>query len=45
LVLAGTWEQWRPPTKNAPTYNGPPDALKRKRTEVADKLQKKLKVG
>jgi hypothetical protein len=23
LVLAGTWEQWRPPTKNAPTYNGP----------------------
>jgi hypothetical protein len=45
LVLAGTWEQWRPPTKNAPTYNGPPDALKRKRTEVADKLQKKLSVG
>ena len=45
LVLAGTWEQWRPPTKNAPTYNGPPDALKKKRLEVADKLQKKLKVG
>lgn len=45
LVLAGTWEQWRPPTKNAPTYNGPPDALKKKRAEVADKLQKKLSVG
>ena len=45
LVLAGTWEQWRPPTKNAPTYNGPPDALKKKRLEVADKLQKKLSVG
>ena len=25
--------------------NGPPDALKKKRLEVADKLQKKLKVG
>ena len=45
LVLAGTWEQWRPPTKNAPTYNGPPEAMKKKRAEVADKLQKKLKVG
>lgn len=44
LVLAGTWEQWRPPTKNAPTYNGPPEAMKKKRAEVAAKLQKKLAV-
>lgn len=45
LVLAGTWEQWHAPVKNGATYVGPPDALKKKRAEVADKLQKKLKVG
>lgn len=45
LALAGTWEQWHAPVKNGATYVGPPDALKKKRAEVADKLQKKLKVG
>jgi hypothetical protein len=45
LVLAGVWEQWRPPVKNAATFIGPPDALMKKRAEVADRLQKKLKVG
>ena len=45
LVLAGTWEQWHAPVKNGATYVGPPDALKKKRAEVADRLQKKLKVG
>ena len=45
LVLAGTWEQWHAPVKNGPKYVGPPDALKKKRAEVADRLQKKLKVG
>ena len=45
LVLAGTWEQWHAPVKNGATYVGPPDALKKKRAEVADKLQKKLSVG
>ena len=45
LVIEGTWEQWRPPVQHAAIYVGPPDALKKQRAEVADKLQKKLKVG
>lgn len=45
LVLAETWEQWHAPVKNGATYVGPPDALKRKRAEVAERLQKKLRVG
>ena len=45
LVVDGKWEQWRAPVKNAATYVGPPDVLKKKRAEVADKLQKKLAVG
>ena len=44
LVIDGKWEQWRAPVKNAATYVGPPDALKKKRAEVADKLQKKMAV-
>ena len=44
LVLAGTWDQWRPPFKNAPTYIGPPDALKKKRAAVVEQLQKKMAV-
>ena len=44
LVIDGKWEQWRAPVKNAATYVGPPDALKKKRAEVAAKLQKKLSV-
>ena len=44
LVIDGKWEQWRAPVKNAATYVGPPDGIKKKRAEVADKLQKKLAV-
>mgnify|MGYP003582805030 CR=1 FL=1 len=45
LVIDGKWEQWRPSVKNAATYVGPPEAMKKTRAAVADKLQKKLKVG
>ena len=44
LVVDGKWEQWRPPLKNAATYVGPPDAMKKKRAEVSKQLQKKLTV-
>jgi hypothetical protein len=42
LVLDGRWEQWRPPTLHAPTYIGTPEAIRRKRAEVSEQLQKKL---
>lgn len=42
LVLAGTWEQWKPPTKSAPTYVGPLDAIRRKRKAVSEQLQREL---
>ena len=44
LVLCGRWDQWRPPTKNAPNYIGPPEAIRMKRKEVSEQLQRKLGV-
>jgi hypothetical protein len=42
LTLDGTWDSWRPPTKNAPTFVGAPAAIRKRKKEVADQLQRKL---
>ncbi|HOU59732.1 MAG TPA: AAA family ATPase [Kiritimatiellia bacterium] len=45
LAIDGRWEQWRPAMRHTPTYIGPPAAMQRKKTEVAELLQRKLDLG
>ena len=44
LVTCGRWEGWRPKMKHTPTYIGPPEAMKRRKAEIADTMQKRMPI-
>ena len=42
LLADGRWESWRPPGRHSSTYVGPPDAIKQRKAEVADQVQRRI---
>ena len=44
LVAAGRWEQWRPPTKNPPTFIGTGPAIKIAQQRWSEQQQRKLEM-
>jgi hypothetical protein len=41
LLTSGCWEEWQAPIKNGAKFIGPPSAVKRRKAEVTDQIQRK----